>query len=182
MEFITINLHLGSEIRTVTVDCHDTSSVLEDFLPGEEQHTFYFRNIPIHPEFTFKWFGITDGTDIYVDSQPSCKSMKSNKFKKSKHASNRSLITNSIPHENAKIKDNFMRKVEGTVMCYRKILHRFTHISANDQPRSSIGEPTILPDTPDQPCTESLPRFWDDENDNISYSTISSPVPPPSNM
>ena len=67
MENISIILHIpGQHPFRVIVNSHETSQILEQYVEGDRPHTFFFKDIPICPAFTFKWFGITNGTDIYV--------------------------------------------------------------------------------------------------------------------
>ncbi|OHT10698.1 hypothetical protein TRFO_04228 [Tritrichomonas foetus] len=205
MENITIILHIpnGAPLA-ITVNSHDTASALEPYVDGDGTHSFYYKNIPICPAFTFKWFGIGDGTHIYVDemdpnalqySIPNNKKSNTRKCSikqsKSKSTSKHSMkpgrsqeaptrppsMLNNVNAENARIKDQFFRKVEGTVVCYRKIMKRFTHMSANEQDCGNRPSPTIISESPDHPSTDSLPIFWNDSDMTaMNYSTISSPI------
>ncbi|KAK8875379.1 hypothetical protein M9Y10_005544 [Tritrichomonas musculus] len=208
MENISIILHIpGQQPLRVIVNSHETSQVLEQYLEGERPHTFFYKDIPICPAFTFKWFGITDGTDIYAGLSPSESSInddnnyqrsnsshlspiappikngkkaKRKQVKKSLESTNRIPSLSDINQENARIKDQFFRKVEGTVVCYRKIMKRFTHMSANEPVRQHNQIPTIMPNlSPSQPSTNELPKIWNDDDGNINYSTIQSPISPP---
>lgn len=206
MENISIILHIpGQHPFRVIVNSHETSQILEQYVEGDRPHTFFFKDIPICPAFTFKWFGITNGTDIYVGPgssesnsnedalyqrsnsshlEPVCQyntHIKNCKKTKRKESSTKIPSYREINQENARIKDQFFRKVEGTVVCYRKIMKRFTHMSANEPVRQHNQIPTIMPNaSPTRPSTEELPRIWNDEEDeNINYSSIQSPISPP---
>lgn len=77
-------------------------------------------------------------------------------------------LPETVSQENARIKDQFFRKVEGTVVCYRKIMKRFTHMSVGDEEDAYANNmPTIIADEPLVcPATEELPKFWSDDDDS----------------
>lgn len=212
MENISIILHIPEQQPfRVIVNSHETSQILEQYVENDRPHSFFFKDIPICPAFTFKWFGITDGTDIYVGFGSSesnfngdsiyqrsnsshlepinqynttiknGKKTKRKQIKKSYESPSRIPSFAEINQENARIKDQFVRKVEGTVVCYRKIMKRFTHMSANEPVRQHYQAPTVITNAPPMhPSTEELPRIWTEEEDeNMNYSAIQSPISPP---
>lgn len=208
-EEITIILHIpGKDPFPVVVNSHSTSSVLEAYVGDDNPHTFIFRDIPMCPSFTFKWFGINNGTDIYVfPNNPEPQIAPSIGYRRS-HSSHTTPIEHYLPNsefdkpkyrkklqtsfeaptfspsfnpklEDAKMKDQYFRKVEGSAICYRKILKRFSYIENNRILGQRIDSPTVLSDTaPSNPSTDELPTFWDDDQPMQNLSSVQSPISP----
>ncbi|KAH0795546.1 hypothetical protein GPJ56_000425 [Histomonas meleagridis] len=175
METYTLHLHYGNgDPITVVVNSHSTITELAPYLPTGN-HLFYYKNIQLIPSFTFKWFGVEDNSHIYVRDQPEAKkkrASKSNTKKKLKKSS----LTQALCTENARMKDQFFSKVEGTVFCYRNIIKRFVNTSVSELPTAPPSWTTIAP-PPRSPATEQLPRFWSDHSsdEDSNASIISSP-------
>ena len=137
-------------------------------MPGRHPHVFFYNNIQLMPSFTFKWFGIEDGSHIYVREAKRNGKDKSNKDgQKKKKSKNVSRTKNGLSLERAKMKDQFFTKVEGTVFCYRNIIRRFMNTSSlSELPNAPQIRTVVQSEQLDKPATEQLPRFWSDHEDN----------------
>ncbi|KAH0790508.1 hypothetical protein GPJ56_005587 [Histomonas meleagridis] len=177
METYTLHLHYGNgDPISVVVNSHSTITEIEPYLPSGN-HQFYYKNIQLIPSFTFKWFGIEDNAHIYVRDQPESKKKRASKSSFKKKTKKFSL-PQALSNENARMKDQFFSKVEGTVFCYRNIIKRFVNASSvSDLPTTPPSWTTISPPPRGGPATEQLPRFWSDHSsdEDITVPVISSP-------
>ncbi|OHT13906.1 hypothetical protein TRFO_15785 [Tritrichomonas foetus] len=91
MSSISIRLHLPNHETTIaTVRSDDTISVLNKYVSGGSPKKIIYKNCLIMTSFSFSFFGIQDGDDLYVVEYPMAMK-KDVKDKSQKYLKNRSI-------------------------------------------------------------------------------------------
>ena len=195
---LTLQLPNGKVIKA-NVDENDSVNSLNQIIssgsdPLNNAHTFYFNGSPLCPAFSLKWYGICDDSKLYVDLiNPNKHLERCRKFKEMNQPipqeAKKKMINSSVQLESSKIKDLFFSKIEGTNICYRKMIKRFIDMTSkrgmyciSSHRKMAKSKETILMQGPDQPSTDVLPVFWnsnDCEDDKMEYSPISSTISSP---
>ena len=146
----------------IVLSSHCTILDIQDYLnlsPGS--FDFYYNSIKLMTAFSLGWYGIADGAQILVVPHQNDQSKdKGPKFMQK---------NSSLAYENAKIRDQFFQKIEGTVSSYRKITHKILRVSRKSSQSSQYPSPTVIPDPSPAPCDSELPAFWVNDSSS-SYS------------
>ena len=177
---ITIRLHeIGMEIREIKVHPTDSIQILQKEVTGIDQRFIMFKNSILMTSFSFKFFGINDGDDLYVIRAP----RKTNDSKKHKVLHNKSknthttvdigngnvsIVDKSLIHECARILDLMYIKDE------RPRLYRRPSVLVTTNSKDEVTN--TIPQTQEskatEPSTNCLPIFWPNKKNRLMKENL----------
>ena len=167
---ITVRLHEpNKEIREVTVRECDPIQVLQQEVKGDDKRFIMYNRNVLMTAFSFKFFGIKNGADIYVLRSPRNNST-ANKQKKVIQNNTRRL------HSSIKMPNGEVGTVDKSAACECIRLLDLLYIQDQIRPypnrrfklentyeelsHTPKQETTVEAPKPTAPSTESLPIFW----------------------
>jgi hypothetical protein len=147
--FVRIN---GMDPTAIRISPYTTIQALEIYLPDSVTATFFLEGAELPRAFTLSFCGVTDHSVIDVVTRD--KDGPANypeKFLKKESPPE--------PKVQDRLVDQFYNHVEGTTASYRKLVDRF--LSLGPRPtKKKVHKKTVIPEHPDTPATEALPRVW----------------------
>jgi hypothetical protein len=148
--FVRLN---GMDPTAIRISPYATLQSLEVYLPDSVSATFYQDGMELSRSFSLSFCGVTDHSVIDVVARPlETPSVLDIPFEKS---------SPPPPKVQDKLVDQFYNHVEGTTTSYRKLVGRFLAFGARPgKKRENQGKRTVLPETPDHPAIDELPRPW----------------------
>ena len=166
---ITIRLHeANKEVREVTVNDSEPIQVLQQEVHGEGKKFIVFNRNVLMTAFSFRFFGIKDGDDLYVlRSQHNNKQQKQRKFNGSKSRATHTyiklangdveVVDKSAACECIRLLDLLYMKDEIRQSPNRRI-STYNEEDTDSQTEQSNMKVEIVKAT--EPSTNSLPIFW----------------------
>lgn len=155
MTTISVVLHDAdfAEPVTVEVDPLDTISTLQAYLPREVSRLLMHQGCILNKAFTFAFFGIQDGAELYF--------MKCISAAKPRTASRMrySRKSSTLQKERSRLTDLYFSHIESKSHRTRRFLHKFEEFvgDAHDRERDTGS---IVNLSAIKPSTEGLPIFW----------------------
>ena len=156
---IQVILHKNGKEFPVLVNLFDPVSILSTQFQSKNPLILMFKNMTLLSAFTFAFYGITDGSHIFLiehkTDKPNPRPKDVNReiakniigreeFKKifrrmrssgdeeeSFETSYKTYVDANFAREAAKIKDRFFQRVEGTIKCHRKLIKHYVQSSHN---------------------------------------------------
>lgn len=172
-EEITLFVHDNVDhIQKVVVRSSETVESLGKIANTQGKFLCFFNGSLLLGSFSFKFYNLTNGDHIYIipfgpclpgEKCPFICSIFENLFKckkKEKEKPECKCRIDNFVRETAKLKDQFFQKVEGTVVCHRKILSRFIQLIDKDKNKSDDENKTVVPPPCLSPSGDALPTFW----------------------
>ena len=179
---ITVRLHeLNKEPREVTVHESDPIHVLQQEVQGNDKRFILFHRYILNTSFSFKFFKIHDGDDLYVIRSPR---------NENRQAQKKQILTQKqrMIHSHLKMPNGEVEVIDKTAAfeCIRLL----DLLSLRDQMRPSLNRQYQLTKTTEEqqhdtgeelvlesnklkePATESLPIFWPNRNGRLVQSSI----------
>ena len=191
-EPLTIFVHHDKgDAAKVVVDPNETLQNLDKHLILPKFRFVFFNNMVLLGAFTYSFYKIQNGDHIYVipiafSSAQNIKNSILHAFipninePKKEVKPNPEKRISSFLRETARLKDQFLQKVEGTM--YRKPLGLLSGIMRSravpappppPPPPPAQNIPTVIPQLSTKPSSDALPLLWstneteDDDDDDI---------------
>lgn len=167
---INIHVQIGlSKNVDVTVYKFDLIRSLDLQLELPPRKFIYFKGQIISIDFSFGYFGIDDGDTLKVVPLFDNSKKRIPFLKKTETLTPPppALIRSdkSVDLENAqiaKVRDQFFSKIEGTVVCHRRLVQRFAERWSMVE-KAVANDSSVIPPSLKEPSSTSLPVFWNDQ-------------------
>ena len=179
---ITIHLHEpNKETHDVTVHPSDAIQVLQQEVQGNDRRFILFNNNILMTSFSFKFFGIKDGDDIYVLRSPKNNTKlnqkkRSTSFKgKNTHSyikmanGNIEAVDKSAAYECIRLLD--LLYIQDQIRPFPNRRLQVSNINEEKTPTNN-QEVILEANKRTEPSTESLPIFWSNRKGRSLQSSV----------
>lgn len=163
-EVIHVHLHGIMEGRLIVSSINSIQHALNHL--GLSNCRAVANGVLLCPALSFKYYGLDEGSDLYLvppadftDTKKRAKKKKKPSHLKAARYRDTLQLRPSSQREYARVCDIFRQRVEANPFQYRRVLARAAENLEKAEAQPKESEKTVIPEKPEAPSTDLLPLF-----------------------